>query len=223
MKTVSSNEGEPQMRASKLFTATVFISAVTLLSAGFAVAAPPQDPGSNGNRPVAAANGQGESSENSSHRIAKKHDHQINYTGWLTSGYTWDGFATVDTQWTVKVHAKEAQTEEFSKGTVHFHGENPDGSFVDMVGQVEFVKQGYGYVTWAGRDDVVVMAGATTYDGASYDFIYLESEQTVWIALSDGETWEDHVYDETVFVDRDFQTHSPNNSGFELPEKVIHG
>lgn len=208
------------MRTSKLFTATVFISAVTLLSTGFAFAAPPQSPGSNGNGPVSAATGYGDAVEKSSHRIVTKHDHQMSFTGNYGS-YNWAGFSDTETVWTVKVHAKEAAHQSYSKGTVHFYGENPGGSYVDMVGQVEYAQINYPY--WpSSRGDVLLLAGRTVYNDVSYNFMYLESEETVWVALSDSQSWQDRVAVNGVLTDRDFQVHSslvPDQ--FDLSEKVI--
>lgn len=194
------------MRASKLVSAAVFMVAVFSLSFGNAFAGGP--------------GGGIESVEASSHKIVTKHDHTGDFQGNYGS-YNWAGFSTPDTMWTFKVHAKEAADRSYSRGTVHFYGENPDGSYVDVVGQVEYAHVAYPY--WlSSRGDVLLLAGRAQYNGMSYDFMYLESEMTVWIALSDSQTWEDRVALNGVFTERDYQVHSNLVADqFDLSEKPI--
>lgn len=158
--------------------------------------------------------------EKDSHKIVTKHDHSGTFTG-HHGAYNWGGFSSAETVWTFKVHAKQAMLQELSKGTVHFYGENPDGSYVDVVGQVKYADVDYPY--WAGRPDVLLLAGTTSYNDTNYYFMYLESELTVWLALSTHD-YSGYVDANTVFPGsyRAYQVHSNLvTDQFDLPEKVI--
>lgn len=160
--------------------------------------------------------------EKSSHKIVTKHDHSGAFTG-NYGAYNWGGFSSAGTEWTFKIHAKEAVTKELSKGTVHFYGQNLDLTEVNVVGQVEYAHVAYPY--WpSSRGDVLLLAGTTMYQGAMYYFMYLESEATVWIALSTSD-YAPYVATNTVFPQalRAYQLHSNVVADqFDLPEKPIH-
>lgn len=152
-----------------------------------------------------------------SHKVAVKHDHSGTYT--TLTPYNWGGLAPGGTEWSYKVHVKEAVSQWASRGTVHL----TSATGVDVVCKVEYARSGYQYWDNLGRTDVLFAAGTANYNGTTYYCMFLEAEEAMWMVLS-TEPWTDLVDAGVVYggLDRAYQTHSLTGSGLVLPEKPIH-
>jgi hypothetical protein len=157
------------------------------------------------------------------HKVMYKVDHDGTFTGYYNSNYNWGGMAQADTVWTYKVHIKVAANEDASVGTVHLSADTPSGA-IDVVGKVDATRVGYTYDGWADRTQVLLAVGTAGYNGETYYFMFLESEETMWLALSTT-SYDTYVADNKVFVgsQRAYQIHSPlSPDQFTLDYKAIH-
>lgn len=150
-----------------------------------------------------------------SHKVRNKWD----LTGTFVSIRPWGNIILVGSTWNYEVHIKEAMDGEKSVGVVKFMSGD-----VVVTGHVKATKTNYPY--WYGEPygpyENLAAVGQAECDGTKYNFMFLYSEEYIWIALSDY-TYDTEWSNDTVWSGgkRVYDLLSQPD-GYPFDEKAIH-